>query len=302
MHHFAMSFALPLLASFLYATGSWGLKLGLRSGAAPRMVAALSNLSMAGWSAPLIFFFPGQPVPAGFLGAVLAGAALFLGRFCAIRALSRGDLSHATPILGTKTIFVALLTSLFLDEPVSVGLMAAALLTTLAVALLSITLTPQSDSWRPQGLDQKTAGWALLAALFFALTDITVQKFAKILGIGWFQPLMFGTLALLTPLLFLPELLKSRTLSSFLPAPSRSGVLGGSAVIGFQTSLVILVIGFFGHATATNVVYATRGLWAILLEGALGGGSAYHDKRVLAIRLFGGALLVASVALAVGSL
>ena len=51
-----------------------------------------------------------------------------------------------------------------------------------------------------------------------------------------------------------------------------------------------------------HLVYATRGLWAILLEGALGGGSAYHDQRVLAVRLTGAALLLASVALAVGSL
>jgi hypothetical protein len=39
-----------------------------------------------------------------------------------------------------------------------------------------------------------------------------------------------------------------------------------------------------------------------LLEGALGGGSAYHDKRVLAVRLTGAALLLAAVAIAVGSL
>lgn len=295
-----MPFALPLLASFLYAAGSWGLKLGLRSGANPRMVIALSNLSMAGWSAPLILFFPGQPVLLGFLGAGLAGLALFFGRFCAIRALASGDLSHATPVLGTKTIFVALLTALFLDEPMTPALITAAILTSLAVALLS--LTPSGLTWSLQAFDRRTTGWALLAALFFAVTDITVQKFAKILGIGWFQPLMFATLALLTPLLFLPEIRASRPPSLLLPLAARGGTLAGSAVIGFQTSLVILVIGFFGHATATNVVYATRGLWAILLEGALGGGSAYHDRRVIAIRLAGAALLVASVALAVGSL
>jgi len=39
-----------------------------------------------------------------------------------------------------------------------------------------------------------------------------------------------------------------------------------------------------------------------LLEGALGGGSAYHDKRVLAVRLAGAGLLLGAVALAVGSL
>jgi drug/metabolite transporter (DMT)-like permease len=266
------------------------------------MVTALSNLSMAGWSAPLIFFFPGQPNASGFWGAILAGTALFLGRICAIRALSHGDLSHATPLLGTKTVFVAVLTSLFLEDPITPGLMAGAVLTSLAVALLSITPTPLAKSWWPRKFDRATTFWALLAAFFFALTDIVVQKFARLLGVGWFQPLMFSTLALLTPLLFLPKLPPISSLHTLLPAPSRSGILAGSTVIGFQTSLVILVIGIFGHATATNVVYAARGLWAVLLEGAAGGGAAANDRRILILRLTGAALLLAAVALAVGSL
>jgi drug/metabolite transporter (DMT)-like permease len=297
-----MPLALPLLASLLYAVGSWGLKLGLRRGARPGIVTALSNLSMAGWSAPLIFFFPGQPNASGFWGAILAGTALFLGRTCAIRALSHGDLSHATPLLGTKTIFVAALTSFFLDEPITTGLMAGAILTSLAVTLLSITPTPLAKSWWPGKFDRATTLWALLAAFFFALTDIVVQKFARLLGVGWFQPLMFSTLALLTPLLFLPKLPRPNSLHALLPPPSRASTMAGSAVIGFQTSLVILVIGIFGHATATNVVYAARGLWAVLLEGAAGGGAASNDRRILILRLTGAALLLAAVALAVGSL
>jgi drug/metabolite transporter (DMT)-like permease len=297
-----MPLALPLLASLLYAVGSWGLKLGLRRGARPGIVTALSNLSMAGWSAPLIFFFPGHPNASGFWGAILAGTALFLGRTCAIRALSHGDLSHATPLLGTKTVFVAVLTSFFLEDPITPGLMAGAVLTSLAVTLLSITPTPLAKSWWPGKFDRATTLWALLAAFFFALTDIVVQKFAFLLGVGWFQPLMFSTLALLTPLLFLPKLSRPSSLHNLMPPPSRSGVLAGSAVIGFQTSLVILVIGIFGHATATNVVYAARGLWAVLLEGAAGGGAAANDRRILILRLTGAALLLAAVALAVGSL
>jgi len=297
-----MPLALPLLASLLYAVGSWGLKLGLRRGARPGIVTALSNLSMAGWSAPLIFFFPGQPHASGFWGAILAGTALFLGRTCAIRALSHGDLSHATPLLGTKTVFVAVLTSFFLEDPITPGLMAGAVLTSLAVTLLSITPTPLAKSWWPGKFDRATTLWALLAAFFFALTDIVVQKFARLLGVGWFQPLMFSTLALLTPLLFFPKLPRPNSLHTLLPAPSRQSTMAGSAVIGFQTSLVILVIGIFGHATATNVVYAARGLWAVLLEGAVGGGAAANDRRILILRLSGAALLLAAVALAVGSL
>ena len=295
-----MPLALPLLASFLYAAGSWGLKLGLRRGAAPRLVTALSNLAMAGWSAPLVFFFPGQAHQPGFLAAASAGCALFLGRVCAIRALSRGDLSHATPILGIKTIFVALLTSLFLNEKITSGLMAGAGLTSLSVALLSFTPSASGGVRALGKIDRPTTLWALLAAFLFAVTDIIVQRYARLVGVGWFQPVMFSTLALLTPLLFTLE--KPKIPSSSLPAESRWPIFLGSGVIGFQTSLVILVIGIFGHATATNVVYASRGLWAVLMEGAAGGGAAAMDRRILTLRLAGAALLLAAVALAVGAL
>ena len=178
-----MPLALPLLASFLYAVGSWGLKCGLRRGAGSRIVTALSNLAMAGWSAPLILFFTGQPHPDGFLAATLAGSSLFIGRFCAIQALSKGDLSHATPILGTKTVFVALLTVLFLDEKVTPGLMGGAVLTSVAVALLSLSPTPDSlKGVQDKKMDSATTLWALAAAVFFAGTDIIVQKYARQIG------------------------------------------------------------------------------------------------------------------------
>lgn len=295
-----MPLALPLLASFLYAVGSWGLKLGLRRGAAPRFVTALSNLAMAGWSAPLVLFFPGKAHQPGLLAAALAGCTLFLGRVCAIRALSHGDLSHATPILGTKTVFVALLTSLFLNEKLASGLMAGAVLTSLSVALLSFTPSASGETRALGKMDRPTTLWALLAAFLFAVTDIIVQRYARLVGVGWFQPVMFFTLALLTPLLFTSA--KQTIASSPLPAESRWPIFLGSGVIGFQTSLVILVIGIFGHATATNVVYASRGLWAVLMEGVAGGGAAAMDRRILILRLTGAALLLAAVALAVGSL
>lgn len=297
-----MPLALPLLASFLYAVGSWELKLGLRRGAGSRAVTALSNLAMAGWSAPLILFFPGQFHTDGFVGAAVAGSTLFLGRLCAIRALSHGDLSHATPILGTKTVFVALLSSLLLQEKISLGLMAGAILTSLSVALLSWTPAWGAPSHPGGRFDRPTTLWALFAALSFALTDIVVQKYARLVGVGWFQPLMFSTLAILTPLLLFPARSTKNHSTSVFPPTSRGPVLLGSGVIGFQTSLVILVIGIFGHATATNVVYATRGLWAVLLEGAAGGGATAVDRRILALRLTGAALLLGAVALAVGSL
>lgn len=170
------------------------------------------------------------------MGAAVAGSTLFLGRLCAIRALSHGDLSHATPILGTKTVFVALLSSLLLQEKISLGLMAGAILTSLSVALLSWTPAWGAPSHPGGRFDRPTTLWALFAALSFALTDIVVQKYARLVGVGWFQPLMFSTLAILTPLLLFPARSTKNHSTSVFPPTSRGPVLLGSGVIGFQTS------------------------------------------------------------------
>jgi len=58
----------------------------------------------------------------------------------------------------------------------------------------------------------------------------------------------------------------------------------------------------YGDATRINIVYALRGLWAVViawvLARAFGGGEAHHSVRVMLMRLFGAALLTASVIVA----
>lgn len=80
-----------------------------------------------------------------------------------------------------------------------------------------------------------------------------------------------------------------------LPPAGRTPLLRGSAIMGFQTSMVVVAIGLTGQATLVNILYSTRSLWSVLVEWAAGRGRA---RQELPWRLAGAVCLTAAVILA----
>ncbi len=267
----------PAIAAFLYAAGQLDLKKALNAGAAQNRVTANSNTALILWSLPLAFILPGQWNSSGILAAILAGAFLFTGRIFMIKALYYGDLSLVAPLLATKTILVGLISLLTGSGAVTRSILVAALLTSVGVALLGHGPRHQAR------LRWKSLGLAALASIFFALTDVTVQSYAKRLGPGWFLPTMFGTVFLLSPLL------GHRAAT---PPPAKTPLLRGSAIMGFQTSLVIFIISITGQATLVNIIYSTRSLWSVLVDAFTGRSEV---KAELGWRLSGAIILTLAV-------
>ena len=69
----------------------------------------------------------------------------------------------------------------------------------------------------------------------------------------------------------------------------------GSAIIGFQAPLVIMLIGLFGQATLINILYATRTLWSVAVDAWRGEGNA---RQYWITRLGGAVLLLGAIVLA----
>lgn len=276
----AMSVLVPLFAAFLYAAGSLGMKQAMERGASSWKVMAVSNLAIAAWSLPLFFLFPGTWNASAALAAVLAGAALFGGRIFAVKALEHGDLSVVAPLLALKTLLVALLSMMTRPESVDMRLLLAAALATAGVALVQ-----KSPSTGFAG-HRKAVVFAAAASLLFAITDVIVQKFASLMGIGFFQPLMF-----LAVCLFVPFLRRGGAT----PGGAGRPMVLGSAVLGLQTTMVLVAIGVTGQATLVNIVYSTRALWGVAVDFFAGGKTV----RLLAgWRIAGAVLLVAAVIVA----
>ena len=271
-------------AALLYALGYLELKASIHHGATSKRVNIFSNYAMAAWSMPLAFLafiLPTHPNwPAAF-AAIGAGVSLFIGRICTVKALAKADLSISAPLLGMKTVLVALFSILLLHAPVGWHLMSAAVLTVAALTLLQIGPGHNKHHRRA------AVGWAMGASILFALVDVLTQGYARTSGVAFFQPVMFVVLAAMTPLL-----------GSTPPAPAvaKKRLLIGSAVIGFQAPLVIMLIGLFGQATLINILYATRTIWSVAVDAWKGEGNA---REYWVTRLSGAVLLLAAIVLAI---
>lgn len=276
-------YLVPAIAAGLYAAGSLALKTSMTRGANARRVMWVSNLAMALWSLPLVFLFPKNWDLQAWLAAVAAGAALFGGRIFAIKALEVGDLSVVAPLLGLKTVLVAVLTLVFFPFQLSVWVIVSAVMATAGVVLLR-------RGPKTQGTATRKAAWlALGASCLFAVTDVLVQGSARTLGIGLFQPTLFFTVALLSPLL-------GRTPPP--PAHAKRPLFWGAGIMGFQTPLVVLVIGYFGEAVVVNVIYSSRALWSVLADLRFGGA---HVRKYMGSRLAGALLITTAVIVAIVS-
>ena len=221
------------------------------------------------------------------LGLLLVG-----GQLLGFVSLTRGDVTIATPVLGMKTILVALLTQAVLGLHLPAKLRVAAGLSSGAIALLS---------WSGGGRHRRvglTVATGLGAAAFFATFDIGVQKWAPAWGPGRLLPLVMAMGAAFS-IALVPMF---REPLARIPRAAWRPLLVGSACISAQGILLITSIAFFGDATSVNIVYSVRSLWMVVVVWWI--GHWFHNaeqqlgRGVLGWRLTGAALMTAAVGLA----
>ena len=280
---------LPLASAFIYAVAALLLKRATEHGIGPWRVTFVTNIMQAALFAPL-WLLGGKEFAWQYLAhAAICGAVFFVGLVFTFLALSRGDVSVATPVLGTKVIFVALFAVLLGAEKFSSGMVLAALLTTAATALLG------SGGERRQHSLGFSLFFGLVSAASFALTDVLAQMWAPAWGFGRFAPAMFATVALL-----------SFGLVPFFDGNLRElpwrWVLPGGCALGLQAGGIAYTIMVFGAATATNVLYNSRGVWSVLLVWTVGDWFENRERAqgtgIMLRRLGGSALLLVAIVLA----
>lgn len=297
---------LPLGAGFGYACAAIVLKRALGAGASLTSVSFLSNGVMA-LLFQLLWFFPGKMIdPEMLLAPAFCGLFFFLGQIFTFRAIATGDVSVATPLLGSKVLLVALFSLFLLGNSLSASWWVAALLASVGIALISAT---PGGSHRHSGV---TAGWALGAAAIFALTDVLVQKWVPDVGYGRFAPIMFGVNGLIA-LVYLPPLLRpiwdkrsEKSVLRKMPVSSSrtafAWLLIGSLLLALQSLAMYSSIGLYGNATLTNILYGSRCLWSVLLVWSLGSvagdfSSPKSQSLIMGRRLIGSAFLFGAMAL-----
>lgn len=284
---------LPFASSLIYVFGALWVKRATEFGVGVWRTTFVANCLSAVLFLPLTLLEgPGQPVGAWWQ-PVLVALLLVGGQTCGFYALTRGDATVATPVLGVKTVVVAGLTPWLLSTGVPTKLWIAAGCSTLGIALLNLAGGGGRRRWLSSVLG------ALVAAVFFATFDVLVQRWSPGWGAGRFVPMVMGLGALLS-LAFIP--LFHEPLWK-IPKPAWLPLLGGSACISAQGILLITCVAVFGDATAVNVVYSARSLWMVVLVWWIGhwfsSGEQKLGAKVLGGRLAGASFMTLAVVLAV---
>jgi len=307
----------PFTASLLYIAAALFLKRAQQLGGGVLRTTFIANVAIALVFAALLPM-GGKGQPAAELWQPALVAVLFVaGQVFAVLALSLGDVSVATPVLGAKTIFVAWFTTLLLATRLPWQLWCAAGLSFGAIALLNQKPGPvpqAGDGALPSSTDAgmvsdsepghhrrlgQTLLYSLLAAAAYALFDVLVQKWAPTWGTGRFLPIMFAMSAVLS-LGFVPFI---REPWRAVPRAAWPALGAGAFFMALQSFAFVSGVAMFGDATAMNVVYSARGVWSVAAvwfighwfantEGQLGGG-------VLRWRLAGAVLMTSAIVLVV---
>lgn len=283
----------PLVAAVAFAMGSLVFKRAFAEGAGIAHAVILNNIVLAVAFLPLFLMDP-RPVPWHLLHLPAITATSFVaGHLLNVLSLRIGDVSVATPLLGSKVVMVALLGRLAFDWPVTPPQFVAAGLATSGVLVMG------AADWHGGRRTGLTILLALGCAGCFALTDVLIQVWAAPFGTFNFLPLLFLALAA-ESLLVLPFLGRGA-----LRAPRAAWRWIGLATFfsAVQAILVTWSIGHWRDAAGVNVVYGTRGLWSLALvwwAGRWFGNTerAAVGRRTFTLRVLGGLLVLAAVVVA----
>lgn len=288
-----MYLLLPLLAALAFALGALVYKRAYQEGAGLAHLAVVNNVILGLVFLPLLSLEP-NPIPwRDWWLPVLTALAWATGHLLNVVSLRLGDVSLATPLLGAKVIFVALIGWLVFGQELAVAQWLSAGLATMGVITLGVT---DFRSGRRVGLTTVTA---LGSALGFALTDNMIQAWGPRFGVWGFLPLVFAAVGVISA-----GLMPYFGMSS-LRAPWKAWrwILVGAALSGLQAIIITGTIAVWKDAAGVNVVYATRGLWSIALVWTAGHWLKNTERhttgpRVMAQRLAGAVLILGGVVLA----
>ena len=258
--NFPFYLLLPLAAGIVFAVSSMCFKRAFTEGAGLARTFFVNNILLGLAFLPMLLI---EAPPIGWERIHLplaTGAVFFAGNVINFMAMRRGDVSLVTPLLGTKVLFVALISALIFQAPLKPEHWWGAALTCIGVLVLGATDVKEGSWLCP------TTALSILSGACFGLCDSLLQAWAKDFGIYRFLPIMFAFVSV-----------QSIGLKFNFKAPLRSmppaawkWLLLGSVLTVSQAMLLCFAIAFYHDATGINVVYSLRGLWTITLVWFLG--------------------------------
>lgn len=287
-------YLLPMGSSLGYAIAALMLKRAVDAGVGPWRTCLLCNLALFVGFLPTLLWWQPEWKWDPWWPPLATGVLFFGGQLLTMLSMTRGDVSVATPVLGTKVVLVALLLVVAGVEPVGMRVWAAAGLTLAGIWLLQGGGLPQD---RARVL--RTVGLAFASALCFSVADVIVQRWSNAMGFGLFvlvsSAVTLGLSCGLWPKFSAPPWR--------LPRGAAGPMAGGALLLAAQAVALFIAIGVFEKAAEANVIYSARGMWSVVLVWAVGPWFGNEERHagggVMARRLAGSLLIVAAIVLVV---
>lgn len=288
---FPFYMALPLLAAFLYAYGSLFLKEAFEHGITLIHSFVITSWMMGVVFAPLLFIAPPSLSISLLVQPFICALLFFAGNWLTFAAIRRGDMSLIVPVMGTKAVFVALGASIFFGKSIHPEMWIAALLAAIGIYILGRSDRSEEKSTIP------AVALTIMSACSFGFCDAAIQAWAPSYGSERFLGTTFLMIAILSSLFL-------KIAEHPIVEADRFGIRVlciGAGIIALQGILVAISVVGFDNATGVNVVYASRGLWSVLLVWCIGHRFRSHKhphRRAFYKRLLGAGVMIVAVALA----
>ena len=291
----------PFTSSVLYVAAALSLRRAAEARAGVWRSTFVMNVVAGACFLPLLAGPPG-PGPTPIWQAAVIAALFVVAQAFTMLALDRGDVSVATPVMGTKVVFVAVFVTLLVGDVMPIDYWVSAAMSAAGIALLNLGGgTAKRDA--PEGRHHRHVGMTIVlslsAAACYALFDVLVRKWAPVWGVARLLPAVM-VLAATISLLLRPAFegpLRALTIAA------RGPLLLGSLFLGVQAVLLVRTLGLYPDTTRINVVYNCRGLWSVLAVWAVGHWWGNTERHVGAAafrwRVAGAVLLLGAIVVAV---
>lgn len=282
---------IALLAAFVYTAASLFLKGALERGATAAQVNTAVNVSMA-LIVQSLWLLDRPDIPnAPLWQPLLCSVIFFAGQVLTFAALSHGDVSLATPLLGTKILFVTAMNAIFLAVPVSLRWWIAALAASVSVALIA----------GGRHIRSRAVGFTVICSLggaaCYSLVDVLIPYWGDRIDAAAFPPVMFGAAGWVSVIFYG---FQDRT-AFRPPAGTRTFLILGAALYGVQIVFFFFALVWTRDATLANVVYSSRTVWSVAAAWVGGHFLGLRDVEagtgVMTRRLIGAFLLFGAIIL-----
>lgn len=243
----------------------------------------------------LIVLFSGESIPSlnSMVIPLISGVFFFFGQILNLISLKYGDVTIQVPLLGIKVVFVAIFLAIFTSKGVSIEVVIASILCTLAVFILGMSSIKFSKAML------YTILFSICTQAMFAGCDCLLQKRSENIGVMWF--LFSINISVMILSLFMIPFFKQSLFS--IPKKILPWTLLGSFLMSIQAILLGAMMGIFRIVAEGNIIYSTRGLWSILFVGLLGKYIGIADDNVsgklLIKRSIGATLLLLAVVIVI---